>query len=214
MKTIASTTFLALLAMAGAAFAQLPSQPSPNVVNNNNGVVRDGFTLAAGHILITRNGLTEGVVKEYVLTNGTHVYPDGDIRLSDGATVHLKPNQLLTLNGEFQDTPVTAGVAPVIPPGAKGNNEVGISSRDGISVSGGESFVTRNGVTKKNTSEFKFGNGMKIFPDGTVVKPGGSKFTLREDQVMGFDGEIHSAPVRESVPPSTTTTTTVVTPGK
>jgi len=205
MKTIASTTFLALLAMAGAAFAQLPSQPSPNVINDNNGVVRDGFTLTGGHILITRKGVTEGVLKEYVLANGTHVYPDGDIRLSDGMTVHLKPNQILTMTGEFQDTTVTAGVAPVVPPEARGNNEVGISSRDGISVSGGETFVTRNGVTKKNTSEFKFENGMKIFPDGTVLKPGGSKFTLREDQVMGFDGEIHSAQVRENIPEAGTT---------
>jgi hypothetical protein len=195
MKTIASTS-LAFFALIGAAFAQLPDQPTIDSAKRDNGKVRDGFTLAAGQILVTRNGVTEKVTQEFVLTNGDHVYPNGDIRLHTGATKRLAGNQLLTLDGLIIDVRVTPqGVAPVIPAGAD-KGDVGISSRDGITISGSDTFVTRNGVTEKNSRQMHLSNGALVNPDGTVVMKDGSKITLRENQILGFDGVIHEAPIR------------------
>jgi hypothetical protein len=44
----------------------------------------------------------------------------------------------------------------------------------------------------------KLSNGVVAKPDGTVVLADGHKITLRADQLLGFDGVIHEAPVHLS----------------
>ena len=88
----------------------------------------------------------------------------------------------------------TTGVVP-IPPAGK---DVGISARDGIVISGTDVLVTRNGVTEKLTKELGFTNGVRIRPDGTVVKADGSKVTMRPGQLLTFDGELREVLVDRS----------------
>jgi len=184
----------------GTSFAQLPSQPTVNSANRQNGAVRDGFTLSNGQVMVTRDGVTQRVVQEFVLTDGTHLFPNGDIILYTGDRRHLKPNQLLTLDGMIQDTPVTAqGVAPVYPPGATKDPVVGVSSQDGITVSGADTLITRNGITEKVNKPFQLSGGVVVNPDGSFSKDGKS-LILRENQVLGFDGILRDARIRESVP--------------
>jgi hypothetical protein len=207
MKTIVSIS-LALCVLMGTAFAQLPSQPTPDDANRQNGVVRDGFTLAkGGRVMVTRDGVTDPVVQEFVLTNGTHLYPNGDIILYTGDRQHLGANQLLTLDGTLFDTPVTAqGVAPVYPPGARKDPVVGVSSRDGITVSGNDTLITRNGVTEKVSKPFQLSSGVVVNPDGSFTPKNGKSLILRENQILGFDGVVRDARIHDTGPAVTPAT--------
>jgi len=88
-------------------------------------------------------------------------------------------------------------LAPKINP----NAEVGVSSRDGISVSGADVLVTRNGRTEKLMKEIVLSNGFRVRPDGTVMVKEGGVMTLRPSQVLTFEGELIDPPVVESVAP-------------
>jgi hypothetical protein len=201
MKTLVFAS-LALCALMGTSIAQLPSQPTADSATRENGVVFDGFTLASnGQVMVTRNGKTQNVVQEFVLTDGTHLYPNGDITFYSGARAHLQPNQLLTLDGVVQDTAVTKrGLAPVYPPGATKDPVVGISSHDGISVSGADTLITRNGVTEKVSKQFQLSGGIVVKPDGSFVGKDGKSLILRENQVLGFDGVLRDARVHDTGP--------------
>ena len=199
MKTLAFAS-LTLCVLAGTSIAQV-SSPTIDSPKRENGAVRDGFTLSNGQVMVTRDGVTQKVNQEFVLTNGAHVFPDGNIIFYTGAKAHLRPNQLLTLDGMMEDTAVTrSGVAPVFPAGASKDAVVGISSRDGISVSGADTLITRNGVMEKVTKSFQLSGGLVVNPDGSFTSKDGKSLTLRENQVLGFDGVLRDATVRESVP--------------
>ena len=199
MKTLAFSS-LALSLLMGSAFAQFtPSQPDSAI--RNKVAIRDGFALSSdGPVIMTRDGVTQKVVQEFLLSNGTHLFPNGDIVFYTGDREHLRPNQLLTLDGLIEYTPVTAqGVAPVVVRGATGNNVVGVSSRDGITVSGADTFITRNGVTETVAKQFQLSSGGRVNPDGTFTKDGKS-LILRENQILGFDGVVRDARIHETGP--------------
>jgi hypothetical protein len=88
---------------------------------------------------------------------------------------------------------------PASPAADKG--DVGVSSRDGITVSGGEALITRNGRTEKLTKEFALPNGLRVQPDGRVLGKDGATFNLRVDQLLTFDGTIVAAPASGVIPP-------------
>jgi hypothetical protein len=201
MKTLALAS-LALCALMGTSIAQLSSSPTLDTPKRENGVVFDRFTLSsAGLVMVTRDGKTQRVVQEFVLTNGTHLLPNGDIIFSTGKRTHLQHNQLLTLDGVVQDTAVTkGGAAPVYPAGATDDRVVGISSHDGISVSGADTLITRNGVSEKVIKEFELSGGTVVKPNGSIVDKDGKSLILRENQVLGFDGVLRETRVRETIP--------------
>jgi hypothetical protein len=89
--------------------------------------------------------------------------------------------------------------------------DVGISSRDGITFSGGDVLVTRNGVTEKLTKELGLPNGLRVQPDGTILTADGGKLTLRPTQILTFEGKLINAPIAESVTGSARTTETKTT---
>ena len=82
---------------------------------------------------------------------------------------------------------------------AEKKNEVGISSRDGITMSGKDVLVTRNGVTETLTREMELANGVRVMVDGTVVARDGGKLTLGPSQLLNFDGQIVKLPVEAPV---------------
>jgi hypothetical protein len=101
--------------------------------------------------------------------------------------------------------------APVVPPANK--DEVGVSSRDGITVSGGEALITRNGRTEKLTKEFALQNGLRVQPDGRLISKDGSSINLKIDQLLTFDGKIVALPHPVIPPPRAITPPPATPPG-
>lgn len=99
---------------------------------------------------------------------------------------------------------------PAAPSAAK--SEVGVSSRDGITTSGADVLMTRNGRTEKVTKELVLPNGLRVKTDGTVILNDGSEITLRASQLLTFEGRILNVPIVESVAPKTTTILVPVAP--
>jgi hypothetical protein len=94
-------------------------------------------------------------------------------------------------------------------PSAAGDGvAVGIAKRDGVTVSGNEAFVTRNGVTEKLAKELRLPSGILVRPDGSVMLTNHAETTLQADQLLTFDGHILAIPndpnVNPALPPATT----------
>jgi hypothetical protein len=206
MKTTSLLLTLAGLAISSSALAQ-PSPLTPPAVNTGDAPIKtlpvktgphDGFFRRGIDSFIIRNGVITKMDREMSLPNGLRVLPDGRVTLCDGLASKLRETKLLNFEGAFEPLPasIQAAVSTPVPAAVKRaeKTDVGISSRDGIRVSGTDVFITRNGVTDKVTSDVKLANGVVAKPDGTVVMGDGRKITLRVDQLLGFDGVIHEAP--------------------
>lgn len=89
------------------------------------------------------------------------------------------------------------------PPSAKIGNgeEVGISRRDGITISGGAVHVTRNGVTEQLTTPLGLSNGVTITPEGVIKQEGRADATLKSTQILRFDGQLVDVPADPRVNP-------------
>lgn len=111
----------------------------------------------------------------------------------------------------FAQAPSTTTTVITEKPAAAPSTEVGVSSRDGITVSGASALVTRNGVTETLTKELELPNRLRVQPDGTIVTPDGGTMRLRASQVLTFEGKLIDSPVMESVAPKTTSATTTTT---
>ncbi|MEO7317839.1 MAG: DUF6799 domain-containing protein, partial [Chthoniobacteraceae bacterium] len=175
------------------------------VVKTPAASARDGFTKFGTDIVITRNGVSQKVEKETILEGGLRVRPDGTVTLPNGDKASLRNNQLLTMQGTFEDVALTPqGTAPLTSGGSppKQEREIGISANDGISVSEGATVVTRNRVTERLSKEMKLANGTRVLLDGTVIMPDGQKMSLRADQVLTLDGVLAEAPARPNPAPA------------
>jgi len=111
--------------------------------------------------------------------------------------------------GTTTSTTATTATSTTVAPAAAKPEEVGISARDGITVSGTDVLITRNRVSEKLEKELTLENGLRVKPDGTVQLPDGSKITLRGTQVLTFDGKLMDVQPTAGPQPNTTTTTTV-----
>lgn len=97
---------------------------------------------------------------------------------------------------DLETTPVTRS------PAAAGDGvAVGIARRDGVTVSGSEAFVTRNGVTEKLVKELRLPSGVIVRPDGSVVLSNHAETSLQADQLLTFDGHILNIPNDPNVNP-------------
>jgi hypothetical protein len=103
---------------------------------------------------------------------------------------------------KVESTTATAASEP-----AKASPEVGLSARDGITISGADLMMTRNGVTEKVTKELELQNGTTVLPNGTITTAEGAKIVLRPAQILTFDGRL----LNISATPATTTTSTTTT---
>ncbi|MEZ0257173.1 MAG: DUF6799 domain-containing protein, partial [Chthoniobacter sp.] len=98
---------------------------------------------------------------------------------------------------DVESTPVTRS------PAAAGDGvAVGISKRDGVTVSGSEAFVTRNGVTEKLVKELRLPSGVLVRPDGSVLLSNNAETNLQADQLLTFDGHIVAIPNDPNVNPA------------
>ena len=146
---------------------------------------------------MVRNGTTTLVEREIVFPNGLRVLPNGMVTLRDGREVALLRNQWLNFQGSLEDFSAT----PATPAAnTAASRESGLSSRDGITTSGTDVFITRNGITETVIADVHLPNGVIAKRDGTVVLANGKKVILRSDQVLDLSGVLHDAPVAPPAP--------------
>ncbi|MEI9892737.1 MAG: DUF6799 domain-containing protein [Chthoniobacter sp.] len=200
MKTFILAS-LSVVGLCATAVADTPEEVNAaNATRTQSGAsARDGFTLRGAEVVMTRNGVTSKVEREFVLPNGMHVQSNGSITSPGGGTTSLRPNQLLTFDGSIQEVALTAeGVAPVssVAPDSAPKTAVGASSRDGITAAGGEAFLTRNGVTEKIKADVRLSNGAVARSDGTVMMSNGNSITLQPNQLLDLSGVLHDVRVR------------------
>jgi hypothetical protein len=166
------------------------------------GAVGDGFILRGPDAMVIRNGVMTKVNPEIVLSNGLRVSASGDVTMRDGSQSALQAGRLLTFEGKFVDLPredaALAGATNAKGATKAAGAEVGISDHDGISISGTDVLITRNGVTDRVKADVRLPNGVIAKADGTVVMANGDKIILRPDQVLDLKGVLHDAPVREN----------------
>lgn len=208
MKNLASILCLSvsLAAVAGAQEPlnqNIPDSPQRSI---SVGKGRDGFFVKDNKVFIVRAGVTTLVEREMLFPNGIRVLPNATVTLRDGRETTLLPKQWLTFEGSIDEI-TTLQEVPQRPVAVRETvvresvtRDSGISSRDGITVSGADVFITRNGNTEKVTSDMKLSNGVIVHPDGTVLLANGRKITLRSEQVLDFHGVVHEAPVRSNTP--------------
>jgi hypothetical protein len=198
------TSILCLSAsLAAGAFAQEPLNQNftdPPQRSISTGAASDGFFVRDNKVFIVRNGVVSQVEREVLFPNGLRVLPNATVTLRNGREVTLLPKQWLTFEGSIDDRVVE--IAPDRPIALHPSTvrESGVSARDGITVSGGDVFITRNGATEKITSDLRLSNGIIVHPDGTVLMGNGRKITLRAEQVLDLRGVLHEAPVRPNPP--------------
>jgi hypothetical protein len=159
----------------------------------------DGFIMRGTDAVVIRNGVAAKILTEVVLPNGLRVQANGDVTMRNGDSSALRKDRLLTPEGVFVDVPAVDRDLATLPSGqvkSSAKAEVGISDRDGITISGADVLITRNGVTEKVKSDVKLPNGVVVKSDGTVRKSDGSKIALRSDQLLDLHGVLHEAPVR------------------
>ena len=200
MKNLVSILCLSasLVTLAGAQNTLNPNIPDPPQRAIPTGP-RDGFFVRDNKVFMVQGGVTTQVVRETLFPNGLRVLPNGTVTMRDGHETTLLPQQWLTFEGSLDDRLAEAPERPVAAtePAAR---ESGVSARDGITVSGADVFITRNGTTEKITSDMRLSNGVIVHPDGTVILASGKKITLRSAQVLDFRGVLHEAPVRPNPP--------------
>lgn len=195
MKTLALTSLLAV-GLITAAVAETPQQINrANATRTQLGAsVRDGFTLRGTELIMTREGVTTKVDREWALSNGARVHANGNITLADGSTTSLRANQILTFAGDIEDVILTPeGLAPLaaVAAGPVTRNDSIPSARDGITVSGGETYITRDGRTEKVTEDVRLANGATVKPNGTVILNNGNIISLSSGQLMDLSGVLH-----------------------
>jgi hypothetical protein len=198
MKTT-PLTLLASALMLTSSFGQQTTADTnaANATRTQTGAsARDGFTLRGTEVVLTRRGVTSKVDRDLILPNGLRVLANGNIIMRDGSSTSLRPNQLLTLEGNFEDVVLTPqGVAPVSSVDTGQSSTVSVL-REGFAISGNEVFMTRNGVTEKVKSEIRLPNGTLVKPNGTVVLGSGNTVVLKKDQVLDLNGVLHDWPTR------------------
>lgn len=184
----------------GAAFSQVTA--NVDSVNSARSTIRssarDGFTRYNTETLFTQNGITEKVKREVVLRNGLRVSPDGSVVLPDGTKTTLRNNQILTLDGALEDTPISQSGTASVPlggrPAAGARPDVGLSGRDGITGNNDAAFITRNGVKQQVSSEVRLESGIRIQANGTITLANGDRINLKPGQLLSFDGVLQEFP--------------------
>ncbi len=108
MKRTPTLLFTLLLVIGGlAAQAQTklaprkPVQPRARVVVKEGNSVRDGVTMKEGKLLITQGGMTNTVLQETSLVNGTKIKPDGTVTMTNGTSATMKEGDYMSLTGRM-----------------------------------------------------------------------------------------------------------------
>ena len=114
------------------------------------------------------------------------------MRISLLSSLVLTVGLLLPTSHAVENSPKTSQTTN---PALAGDGvEIGIAKHDGVTLSGGEALVTRNGITEKLRKELLLPTGMRVRPNGTVTLADQTDITLRATQLLTFEGKIVDLP--------------------
>jgi hypothetical protein len=103
------SSLLLTLVLAGGSFVaqaqtklppRKPVQPRGRMVMKD-AATRDGAVMKDGKVILTQQGLTNPVLQETALINGTKIKPDGTVTMTDGTTTTMKEGDYMTLTGRL-----------------------------------------------------------------------------------------------------------------
>ena len=128
--------------------------------------VFDHLALKVGRVQIVQDGESKPLQREYALPDGARVSPDGSVRGRDGRLQRLLDGQLLRLDGSV------------------------VAATDTISMTAGKVIMFKDGgrVEVKRGQVIAMSDGTRVSGDGTVVRPGGAKVTLKEGDTLKIPG--------------------------
>lgn len=130
--------------------------------------VFDHLTLRQGKVRLVRDGQARPLTQTFRFPDGSRLEPDGTLREAGGRLRRLLDGQLLRLNG-----------AP-------------IPVKDTISLQQGRVVVQKDGalLSVAKGRSLMMNDGTKVFGDGTVQRPDGTKYRLVEGQIVTVDGVV------------------------
>jgi hypothetical protein len=130
--------------------------------------VIDHIVMQYGKPRLVRDGKSSPLTREYVLGDGTHILPDATIIPPDGRRARLMDGQLYKLDG------------------------LAVPTKDTIQLQKGKVRVFKDGstLTLPLKETIMMSEGTKVFGDGTLLKPDGTRITLKEGEVVRVDGVV------------------------
>ena len=130
--------------------------------------VFDHLVLKKGRVQIVKDGESKALPGEFALPDGARVSPDGSLRGRDGRLQRMLDGQLLRLDGST------------------------VAVTDTISYAGGKVILFKDGgrVELRRGQVIAMSDGTRVSGDGTIVRPGGTKVTLKEGETIKIPGVI------------------------
>jgi len=130
--------------------------------------VVDHLVVKGGRVQLVKDGDGSPLAGEYALPDGSRISPDGSIKGRDGRLRRMLDGQLLKLDGSA--IPVT----------------------DTVSLKGGKVVLYKDGANMElRRGQFMaMSDGSRVGGDGTVVRPNGTKVTLKEGEILKLPGVI------------------------
>lgn len=130
--------------------------------------VFDHLTLKSGRVQVVKDGDSKALAGEFILPDGARISPDGSLRARDGKLRRLLDGQLLKLDG----------------------TAVGVT--DTISLNAGKVVLYKDGgrVEVRRGQVIAMSDGTRVSGDGSVVRPDGTKVSLKEGETIKIPGVV------------------------
>ena len=130
--------------------------------------VVDHLIMKNGRPTLVLNGEPTVLTSAYRLGDGTTILPDATVIAPNGLRSRLLDGELRKLDG------------------------VPLSVKDSISLQSGKVIVQKDGspLTVQPGQSVMMSDGTKVFGNGTVLKPDGTKVTLKEGEIVPVEGVV------------------------
>lgn len=130
--------------------------------------VVDHLVVKGGRVQLVKDGDGSPLTGEFALPDGSRISPDGSIKGRDGRLRRMLDGQLLKLDGST--IPVT----------------------DTVSLKDGKVVLFKDGATMelRHGQFMAMSDGTRVGGDGTVVRPNGTKVTVKEGEILKLPGVI------------------------
>lgn len=107
MKTLPTLYTFLIVALFGAVTAQAQTArpgrvlPKPRVAAAKAEGIKDGLSMQKGRVVLTELGISNPLVADKKLINGTIITPAGIVTGTDGTTTQIKEGDLVSLSGRI-----------------------------------------------------------------------------------------------------------------